>query len=107
MPIRAPTHHPYARAPRIVRGVSTQPRVRGLTRKNRNARLARRNPLCVMCSEAGRTEAATEWDHVVPLVDGGLDHESNLQGLCHPCHANKTAAEQRGRRGRAGTVKGL
>lgn len=41
-----------------------------------------------------------EWDHIVPLSEGGADHESNLQGLCHSCHVEKTAEEQRRRRAR-------
>lgn len=38
-----------------------------------------------------------ELDHVVPLIDGGGHELSNLQTLCTPCHARKTAAEARSR----------
>ena len=34
-------------------------------------------------------------DHVVPLEDGGADHDANLQTLCRSCHGAKTRAEQR------------
>lgn len=68
-------------------------RITGRRLQVRNARLARHAPLCVECLKAGRTEAATEWDHIVPLHLGGLDHESNLQGLCHECHQAKTSLE--------------
>jgi 5-methylcytosine-specific restriction protein A len=69
------------------------PRITGRRLQERNARLARRAPLCIECLREGRTEAATEWDHVVPLHLGGADHESNLQGLCHECHKAKTSRE--------------
>jgi 5-methylcytosine-specific restriction endonuclease McrA len=43
-----------------------------------------------------------EFDHVVPLWKGGLDHELNIQGLCKEHHDIKTAAEaaERARTGR-------
>jgi len=53
-----------------------------------------RAPLCVLCNRNGVVRVAVEMDHIIPLNEGGLDHESNLQGLCHACHADKTAAEQ-------------
>ena len=58
------------------------------------ARTLRANPLCVTCQRKGRLTAAAEVDHITPLHKGGTDDSSNLQGLCHPCHADKTAAEQ-------------
>lgn len=36
---------------------------------------------------------AVELDHIVPLFKGGADDDSNLQGLCSPCHAAKTAED--------------
>lgn len=41
-----------------------------------------------------------ELDHIVPLIDGGSHDDENLQTLCTPCHAKKTAAEARGRSAR-------
>ena len=38
-------------------------------------------------------------DHITPLCDGGADVEDNLQGLCVPCHTNKTARESQLRSG--------
>jgi len=32
-------------------------------------------------------------DHVVALINGGLNVESNLQPLCKWCHAKKTAQD--------------
>ena len=53
------------------------------------------NPLCVACLAEGRTVAAAEVDHVVPLHLGGTDDPSNLQGLCLRHHALKSAKEKR------------
>ena len=33
---------------------------------------------------------AGEYDHVIPLILGGENKESNLQLLCSECHANKS-----------------
>ena len=56
-------------------------------------RILRANPLCVTCQRIGRLTAATEVDHIDPLYKGGSNSSSNLQGLCHDCHAAKTAAD--------------
>lgn len=34
---------------------------------------------------------ATEVDHIVSLRNGGTNAAANLQALCKPCHARKTA----------------
>lgn len=75
-------------------------RIRGRKRVDRNRRLFASNPLCVECLKTGRIAAAEEWDHIVPLADGGLDTPDNLQGLCHECHSAKSAAEARARSGK-------
>ena len=56
-------------------------------------------PLCRHCREAGRVTAAVLVDHIRALSDGGarLDR-ANLQPLCVPCHARKSAADLRDRR---------
>jgi 5-methylcytosine-specific restriction protein A len=76
-------------------------RIRGRTLQTRNARLMRSNPLCVHCAAEGRTTAAEVWDHRIPLWMGGEDGEGNLQGLCIPHHALKSAAEAKLRHGGA------
>jgi 5-methylcytosine-specific restriction protein A len=57
-----------------------------------------RNRICVIC----KSWAAEECDHVIParkyIAQHGGDmnrfyDESNLQGLCKPCHSRKTATE--------------
>ncbi|MCC7139787.1 MAG: HNH endonuclease [Planctomycetes bacterium] len=63
----------------------------------------RQHPLCVACRADGRAEPAVDVDHVVPvrtlLAQGA--HEAvfdpaNLQALCRPCHAAKSARERHG-----------
>lgn len=57
------------------------------------AQVLREEPLCRPCDEAGRVTAATIADHITPKAEGGTDDRSNYQGICHPCHVAKTAAE--------------
>jgi 5-methylcytosine-specific restriction protein A len=74
------------------------------------AKVLMSNPLCVKCAAAGRVQAAHEVDHIVPLHSGGTHDRSNLQPLCRPCHADKTATEAGSRaRGEAwgGVSKGF
>ena len=58
-----------------------------------------RNPLCEYCLNAGRIEAATVVDHIVPIARGGdayppLDH---LMSCCVSHHNEKTRGEQQGK----------
>jgi 5-methylcytosine-specific restriction enzyme A len=76
---------------------STQRVVVGRALQKRNARILRDNPLCGTCTAIGRIRAAVEIDHIIPLHQGGQDIESNLQGLCIPCHEAKSAREARDR----------
>jgi len=69
---------------------------RGYTKRwRRLARMfLRRRPLCADPFGAHAAEGRMAWaqcvDHIVPLRRGGSSHESNLQALCHSCHARKT-----------------
>lgn len=62
------------------------------------ARVLREEPTCRHCGAP-----ATEADHIHPLnpTDGSAPgarlHRSNVQGLCHDCHAAKTQRERVGR----------
>lgn len=49
-----------------------------------------RNPLCAHCQQAGRLTPATEVHHIVPVAQGGADHEDNLMALCKSCHSRIT-----------------
>lgn len=65
--------------------------------------LFEREPLCAECLKHGRVTVATQRDHIVPLAEGGKDDDLNVQGLCAPCHDEKSQAESvRGRRRAAG-----
>lgn len=70
-------------------------RIRG--RRLQRIRMAHLNqhPLCVMClaKQPQRLTPATQIDHIVALVNGGQDVESNRQGLCDECHEDKTAED--------------
>lgn len=46
-----------------------------------------RDPLCRTCQRASSTDV----DHITPKRLDGTDTLENLQGLCGPCHARKTA----------------
>ncbi len=54
------------------------------------------------CKRCGFVSLRNEVDHVIPLEQGGTDDDANLQTLCHECHAEKTAGEQRVRAGQGG-----
>ena len=56
--------------------------------------LFRENPLCVECEKHGRVRLAVVRDHTVSLGEGGLDVPENTQGLCDPCHDEKSLGER-------------
>lgn len=68
-------------------------RITGRKLQAMRAALFTREPLCAECKRHGRVTLATLRDHITPLAEGGLDEESNTQGLCHDCHEEKTLAE--------------
>lgn len=74
-------------------------------RKLRTVVLARDNHLCQECQRNGKLMPATEVDHVTPKAKGGTDDIANLQGLCSPCHIEKTAREAAEAQGRKAKVR--
>src|SRR5574343_544961 len=54
-------------------------------------------PLCRHCNAQGRTTAATQVDHIVPIERAPQLRlvRSNLQPLCDDCHGAKTAGKLR------------
>lgn len=63
-------------------------RIRGRQLQAIRKRVLTANPLCAVC---GRR--AVEVDHIKPIFKGGNDDpldDSNRQGLCSLCHAEKT-----------------
>jgi 5-methylcytosine-specific restriction protein A len=51
------------------------------------------HPLCVICLKQGRLSRAVELDHIIALVNGGTNADSNYQCLCKACHQDKTARD--------------
>jgi len=85
--------------------VQVRERLRGRPWARKREGILLRDPLCKHCLRKGVTIAAVEVDHIVPVEQGGSDDDSNLQGLCHDCHAAKTADEQRARQGGGRSAK--
>ncbi len=68
-------------------------RIRGRRLQEIRRNHFREHPLSAHCIQEGRTTLATELDHIVALVNGGEDVESNRQGLCVEHHLRKTAQD--------------
>jgi 5-methylcytosine-specific restriction protein A len=68
-------------------------RIRGRKLQQIRSAYLRAHPLCVMCLAKGALTAATQLDHIKALVNGGTNEGANYQGLCDPCHVEKTAAD--------------
>ena len=65
---------------------------------------ARLNPLCELCLKEGKSVPVAEVDHIKPVnqadpydtKNGQFGHAldiTNLQSLCHRCHAKKSSKE--------------
>lgn len=92
MPNRPPTHKPPRTAAPDGRPSAA---ARGYDWRWRKRRLEKlmQDPLCQHC----HTAAATDVDHVVRKRGlGGSDDLSNLESLCHSCHARKTCRTDHG-----------
>ena len=85
-------------------------RHRDINRKRYRARAARitaaqmrtvreRDQVCRACGTTG-----TDFDHILPVADGGQTTLDNLQLLCHPCHIVKSRRDWYGSRQRSGRV---
>jgi len=70
--------------------MSTNERQRGRALQRIRRRWFALHPLCVLCKAEGRVRLATELDHIIAIVNGGADDDSNRQGLCFDHHATKT-----------------
>lgn len=68
-------------------------RIRGRALQERRDLAMQLDPLCVRCKAQGRITMWTELDHIIPLDQGGEDILENCQGLCTPCHQDKTAED--------------
>ena len=54
---------------------------------------------CAACRRSGTPLPAQEFDHILPLWEGGTNDLGNWQHLNGDCHKAKTAAETRRRMG--------
>lgn len=79
---------------------SRQARGYGREHERMRAAVLREEPLCSPCRKAGRVVAATIADHIKPLAEGGTGDRENYQGICKPCHDQKTASEAKRARDR-------
>jgi 5-methylcytosine-specific restriction endonuclease McrA len=62
-------------------------------RRLRKAQL-QTHPCCQECERQGLVSPASIADHIIPHRDGSdFFDASNLQSLCKPCHARKSAKE--------------
>lgn len=50
-----------------------------------------------ICARSYCEAPATDVDHILPLWLKGKNDRANLEGLCGPCHGQKTAAEAKAR----------
>lgn len=69
-------------------------RLRGRAgQRQRQRRLARTKGLCEHCQAVGRTTIATVVNHIIPLIQGGSDEDSNTENLCAECDRVATALQ--------------
>lgn len=62
-------------------------------------------PVCPDCGQPIRPGQGVEYDHAIPLIDGGKHDELNLRAIHRkPCHAAKTSREATERAERRATV---
>lgn len=85
-----------AKHPRVAWGKqpTATKRVTGRRLQQLRQELFRRSPLCAECERLGRVSLATQRDHIKPLAEGGADDDDNVQGLCEPCHEEKSLQER-------------
>lgn len=48
---------------------------------------------CVSCTNEIRGKLLPAYDHIVAIINGGSNRETNLQLLCVPCHKVKTRGD--------------
>lgn len=70
-------------------------RERGRTNQRTRDRFFRRDPLCAGCKRKSPpvTRVWTQLDHIVALINGGTNDDSNREGLCDECTKAKTARD--------------
>lgn len=56
-------------------------------------RLRQKFPNCYLCSRKIEADEKMALDHIVALINGGENRESNLRPVHQKCHATKTAGD--------------
>ncbi len=79
--------------PQWAKPATATKRITGRKLQAMRADLFARDPLCAECKQQGRVTLATQRDHIKPLAECGADTDDNVQGLCAPCHDEKSKAE--------------
>ena len=105
---RCPEHRRQVAREREDRRGSSTARGYGADWQRLRRRKLQTAPLCEDCKSRGRLTLAVEVDHKIRISerpDLRLDWD-NLQSLCAPCHAAKSAAERSGRPMRGCDVDG-
>ena len=77
-------------------------RITGRALQARRLRIWSENPYCVDCGALTGYPGGFELDHIVALVNGGQDVDSNCAVRCLACHAVKTAMDMQQAGQRAG-----
>ena len=97
MPKRAPLFRPAGWKPREPWQRPDNwkdPRTRGRAGQRDRVAVLAEEPFCRLCQERGRHVRATIVDHIVPLEWSKCDERWNKQGICDPCHDQKSTAER-------------
>jgi 5-methylcytosine-specific restriction protein A len=66
------------------------PRLRGRALQAQRKRVWLKDPLCARCRLITAFPSGFELDHIIALVNGGTNDDSNMQVLHHACHEAKT-----------------
>ena len=48
---------------------------------------------CADCGRAIVGKIKAQFDHIIALINGGQNRETNFQLLCHECHGGKTSTD--------------
>ena len=90
---RAEVHQQY-NAERAARGLQTDKWYHTARWQKLRASVLAVEPLCRMCTAAGRVTLAVLVDHIQPVkLEGEFWDRGNLQPLCNHCHEVKSQAE--------------
>lgn len=68
-------------------------RLRGRKLQAARLRIWAQDPHCAMCRKLVAYPRGFELDHKQALFKEGSNDDDNMQVLCHPCHAEKTAKD--------------